>query len=93
MCYFTPTQTMFGNDSLLIYNKINFVLFRSALDDAREINHHGMTVKVGGGEEEEQEELTLDGPENAFDKNLISRDERTQDAAMKYVWFSFAKFV
>ena len=59
---------------------------RSALDENREINHHGKTVKVGGGDhdddEEEQGEEEKDNP-NGFDKNLISRDERTQDAAMR----------
>ena len=43
----------------------------SALEESREINHHGKAIKV-----EEDGNLS-------FDKDLISRDERTQDKALK----------
>ena len=52
---------------------------RSALDENREINHHGLSVSVGG--KDSQADSTI----ISFDKNLISRDEKVQNTALKYV--------
>merc|ERR1712147_526542 len=43
---------------------------RSAIDDIREVNHHGEVVTVGQDSE-------------AYDKDLVSKDEKIQDAAIK----------
>ena len=53
-----------------------FFDIRSAIEEGREINHHGMVVKVGQDSDEEKEPWE-------YDKDLVSKDERTQDAALK----------
>ena len=56
---------------------------RSALDECREINHHGSTVKVGEGDHDDVERKEVMDTPDSYDKNLISVDEKTQDAAMR----------
>ena len=56
---------------------------RSALDENREINHHGLSVSVGG--KDSQADSTI----ISFDKNLISRDEKVQNTALKYIKKAF----
>jgi hypothetical protein len=63
---------------LCLVSTFIFWYLRSAIDDAREVNHHGMVVKVGQDSEDEQEPWV-------YDKDLVSKDERTQDAALKNV--------
>ena len=76
MYSFILTQITFGNmkvSSNFLFQFLYFLLFQSsALDDNREINHHGHSVSVG------------DGEVLSFDKDLISRNEKVQDAALKY---------
>ena len=58
---------------------------RSAIDEAREVNHHGTVVKVGQDQDEKEEW--------EYNKDLVSKDEKTQDAALKcFNWFSSPNF-
>ena len=70
MSCFTLTLITFG---IFCFNKKErlYFKFRSAIDEAREINHHGKAVKVG------------DDGDITFDKDLVSRDEKKQDKALK----------
>ena len=77
MFFYTPTQTMCGKFSIKKENIPQLFILRSALDEAREINHHGMSVKVGEDGNEDD-----DGAET-YDKDLVSRDEKTQDKALR----------
>ena len=64
---------------------MNCILSRSAIDEAREINHHGMTVKVGGEDEDESSSVVdmREYDKEVYNKELISRDEKKQDAALR----------
>ena len=63
---------------LCLFSIFIYRYLRSAIDDAREVNHHDMVVRVGQDSEDEKEPW-------AYDKDLVSKDERTQDAALKNV--------
>ena len=56
---------------------------RSAIDEAREVNHHGMVVKVGQDSDDEKEPWQ-------YNKDLVSKDEKTQDAALRRVLTCFS---
>jgi len=56
---------------------------RSAIEEEREINHHGKSIKVGHEDGIDEDNFL---PTNNYDKNLVSRDERTQDNALKKVF-------
>ena len=60
------------------------VFIRSAIEGAREINHHGVAVEVDDG-------VTL--KENSepwrYDKDLVSRNEKVQDAALRKVFLNY----
>ena len=79
MFFYTPTRTMCGkfSPSIKEENIPQLFILRSALDEAREINHHGMSVKVGENDNEDGA-----GTE-AYDKDLVSRDEKRQDQALR----------
>ena len=55
---------------------IKYWYTRSAIDEDREVNHHGTVIKIGKEDEDEKETWE-------YDKNLVSKDERTQDAALR----------
>ena len=82
MYSFILTQITFGNmkvSSNFLFQFLYFLLFQSsALDDNREINHHGHSVSVG------DKDRKVDSAIVSFDKDLISRNEKVQDAALKY---------
>ena len=54
---------------------------RSALEEEREINHHGKSRKVKNDEDDDG--LVNVSPVGAFDKNLVSVHEQVQDKALK----------
>ena len=60
---------------ILIMSKTNLNVARGVLEEVREINHHGMVVQVG---EESEEKGAWE-----YNKDLISKDEKTQDKALR----------
>ena len=76
---------------------IFYYLLRSDIEESREINKHGHTVTIDNKDEETndaKEEANKKNEESndpsvdaeAYDKDLVSRNEKTQDHAMKELY-------
>ena len=64
-----------------------YALLRSDLEEEREVNHHGHAIKVDGGVEETLVEVIG----HNYDKELVSREELTQDNALKKLYAGMRK--